>query len=137
MRRFTMLIELVLLAVPQAPPAWDDGPVVTETREVIRVYPRATPSLRGAIAGYRAAGGQRWIVHGEDLRSHLMREHRYAADQLAGLTAEELELLHGWVHTYGQQARQTHGAPASVFRVVEPVRVLNRPYFAPAIRGGC
>jgi hypothetical protein len=71
---------------------------------------------------------------GEDLRTHLMREHRYTERQLSGLTQEELELLHGWIHA--DRERET--------RQRAPVQYQPRYFSAPSFggfrggsRGGC
>lgn len=92
------------------------------------------PPLRAAIAGYKASGGQRAYVVGEDLRTHLQREHRYSERQLSGLTQEELELLHGWIHADREtEARQRVQRQA-------PVQYQPRYFSAPSFggsRGGC
>lgn len=63
------------------------------------VPPESVPSLREAIEDYRRTYGIRWFVtQGEPEPQHLMHVHGWTAEQIAGLTDDELHLLHGASH---------------------------------------
>lgn len=59
----------------------------------------AGPSLRDAIHDYERQYGVRWFVSGMTEQQHLIQTHGWHADQLVGLTEDELHLLHGASHT--------------------------------------
>ncbi|MBL8849219.1 MAG: hypothetical protein JNG89_06025 [Planctomycetaceae bacterium] len=56
------------------------------------------PSLRDRIAAYRARGGGIVGVRGMTITTHMLRDHGWSESQLAGLSTEELSLLHGMQH---------------------------------------
>jgi hypothetical protein len=56
------------------------------------------PALRDRIANYRARGGGIVGVRGMTITTHMLRDHGWSESQLAGLSADELYLLHGMQH---------------------------------------
>ena len=116
------------------PPARRIQPTVTREYPAHPSVRGAEPPLRAAIAGYRASGGQRAYVVGESDRAHLMREHGYAAAQLAGLTLDELQLLHGWAHAWqtsrGIATQRIAPSGGTVYQTPAPV------YFGGTVGGG-
>lgn len=74
---------------PAIPPAADE---VTET-------PKPTAkSLRDAIRDYRQSGGVRYYVKGKTDAQHLTQDHGWTQQQIAGLSGDELQFLHGATH---------------------------------------
>ena len=101
----------VAVLVPAQEAKAEPAPGVSETEEVGPsdsgveppspvVPPESTSSLREAIEEYRRTNGTRWfVVQGLPERDHLVVEHGWTHEQIAGLTDDELHLLHGMSHT--------------------------------------
>lgn len=64
-------------------------------------------SLKQRIAAYRARGGQAWYVRGKSDSQHLVDDHGWTWAQINGLSAIELQYLHGMSHTNAPELTAT------------------------------
>lgn len=71
-----------------------------------RRYVELSSPLRQQIADYRAAGGTIVGVRDMTIITHMLRDHGWTAEQIAGLSDEELFYLHGMQHA-GEVAPET------------------------------
>lgn len=105
---------------PVAPPAEDlntDGPSVEPGSDAVPTPSVAPVSLKQAIAAYRAAGGVRYYVRGKSDAAHLVEDHGWTYQQIAGLSYDELQFLHGASHT-GKISPSDYGTVCSTRPVV-------------------
>lgn len=56
------------------------------------------PSLKAAIAKYIDGYGRRYYVRGKSDSQHLIEDHGWTAEQIRGLTLDEIQYLHGATH---------------------------------------
>ena len=84
------------------------------------------PSLRDRIAEYRTGGGGIVGVRGMTITMHMLRDHGWSESQLAGLSADELHLLHGMQHAGRIDPQEFSGETNSSSVGGYPVRVSGR-----------
>lgn len=107
-----LLLLIVLAAEPVVSLDWKEGGD-TSSRPLERTVvahdaqpgadavptPSAPVSLKQAIAAYRASGGVRYYVRGKSDAAHLVEDHGWTYQQIAGLSFDEIQFLHGASHT--------------------------------------
>jgi hypothetical protein len=92
------------------PPETDDAP--TESAPASAPPPPAEPefreaSLKDRIAAYKARGGRAWYVQGKSDSQHLVDDHGWTWPEINGLSASELQYLHGMSHTDAPELEMT------------------------------